>query len=97
MVCVTKGDAGSSLHTQKASYRIEPKRNVKVVDTVGAGDGYTAMLAIGYLQNWHPEEILDAATEFAGRICEIKGAFPSDWQFYEDFRRRIQSKYNEKA
>jgi fructokinase len=95
MVSVTKGDAGSSLYTKEGCYRAEPQRDVKVVDTVGAGDGYTAILAMGYLQDWHPEKILDAATEFASRICEIKGAFPSGWQFYGDFQRKIQGKCNE--
>jgi len=97
MVSVTKGNAGSSLHTKQGCYRAEPQKDVKVVDTVGAGDGYAAILAIGYLQNWQPEKILDVATEFAGRICEIKGAFPSHWQFYGDFQRKIQWKYNEKT
>ena len=97
MVSLTKGQAGSSLYTRERCYRIKPQRSVNVVDTVGAGDAYTAILAIGYLQNWHPEKILDAATEFASRICEIKGAFPSDSQFYGDFRCRIQGKCNEKT
>jgi fructokinase len=51
-------------------------------DTVGAGDAYAAMLALGVLKKWTPEKILKTASWFASRICEIKGAIPSSAQFY---------------
>jgi fructokinase len=97
LVSVTKGEAGSSLYTKEGCFNAESQRDIKVVDTVGAGDGYAAILAIGYLHNWQPEKILEVAAEFASRICEIQGAFPSDRQFYRDFQLKIHGGYNEKT
>ena len=54
-----------------------------VVDTVGAGDAYAAVLAVGYMNHWSPERILKTATALARRICSIKGAIPKDSDFYK--------------
>ena len=86
MISLTRGGAGSALYTKEGYYSIAPEKKVEIVDTVGAGDGYTAILAAGYLQGWTPEKILEAGTEFAGRICEIEGALPAARDFYTDFR-----------
>ena len=40
------------------------------------------MLSIGYINKWPPEQILEKASEFAARICEIEGAIPIDPNFY---------------
>jgi len=42
--------------------------------------------ALGILKNWQPQEILDRASRFASRICEIKGAIPDSASFYEPFK-----------
>ncbi len=86
MVSLTRGGAGSAIYTKTEQCSITPEKKVKVVDTVGAGDGYTAILAIGYLQAWPPEKILKTATEFAGRICGLEGALPAGQDFYTEFR-----------
>ena len=83
MISVTKGEKGSCLYIKDEEYCIEPNRTRKIVDTVGAGDAYTAILAIGYLNKWHPERILTVATDFASSICENEGAVPSSKRFYE--------------
>lgn len=83
MISVTKGEKGSCLYIKDEEYCIDPNRNRKIVDTVGAGDAYTAILAIGYLNKWHPERILTVATDFASSICENEGAVPSSKRFYE--------------
>jgi fructokinase len=44
------------------------------------------MVAAGLLEEWQPQEILDRASMFASRICEIKGAIPDSGQFYEPFK-----------
>ena len=38
---------------------------------MGAGDAYAAVLAIGHLKKWHPKDIIDRATEFTCRVCEM--------------------------
>jgi fructokinase len=85
-VSLTKGEQGSDLFTNQGSFSADSADIIKVVDSVGAGDAYAAMLAAGILKNWQPQEILERAALFASRICEIKGAIPESSSFYEPFK-----------
>ena len=85
-VSLTKGESGSELFTDHGSFTSKPAEAIKVVDSVGAGDAFAAMLAAGLLKNWRPEEILERASLFASRVCEIKGAIPESATFYEPFK-----------
>lgn len=85
-VSLTKGELGSELFTDKGRFSSEPADAIRIVDPVGAGDAYAAMLAAGILRKWPPEEILGQASPFAARICEIKGAIPDSASFYEPFK-----------
>jgi fructokinase len=85
-VSLTKGELGSQLFTEQGCFTSEPAETIAVVDSVGAGDAYAAMLAAGLLKKWRPEEILERASLFASRICEIKGAIPDSASFYEPFK-----------
>ena len=85
-VSLTKGESGSELFTDYGSFTSKPAEAIKVVDSVGAGDAYAAMLAAGLLKKWRPEEILERASLFASRVCEIKGAIPESATFYEPFK-----------
>jgi fructokinase len=85
-VSLTKGDMGSELHTNEGYFSTDTVEGIRVVDSVGAGDAYAAMLAAGILRDWQPEEILQQASRFAARICEIKGAIPDSQSFYEPFK-----------
>ena len=85
-VSLTKGELGSELFTNHGSFSSDSADVIKVVDSVGAGDAYAAMLAAGMLKNWPPQEILERASLFASRICEIKGAIPESSLFYEPFK-----------
>jgi hypothetical protein len=55
------------------------------------------MLSIGYINKWPPEQILEKASEFAARICEIEGAVPTDPNFYKKIIAGIKGRQNEKA
>jgi fructokinase len=85
-VSLTKGESGSELFTNQGCFNSETARAIKVVDSVGAGDAYAAMLAAGLLEKWCPEEIVERASLFASRVCEIKGAIPDSASFYEPFK-----------
>ncbi len=85
-ISLTKGESGSELFTNQGCYNSEPAEAIKVVDSVGAGDAYAAMLAAGLLEKWRPQEILERASLFASRVCEIKGAIPDSTSFYEPFK-----------
>jgi fructokinase len=54
-----------------------------VIDTVGAGDAFSAIFLLGRLRGWPLELTLARANEFAGAICAVTGAVPSDINFYD--------------
>lgn len=85
-VCRTQGAAGSVLYTPEGRFAESARESVEVVDTVGAGDAYAAVLAAGFLQGWAPKQIIRRATRFAARLCGISGAIPEDDSVYEEFR-----------
>lgn len=53
-----------------------PSRPVKVVDTVGAGDSFTAALVLGLLCQMDLDEINEIANEVARYVCSQPGATP---------------------
>jgi fructokinase len=74
-IAYTMGEQGSILLTeQDSSYIVAPQ--VKVVDTVGAGDSFTSVLTIGLLLKRPLSVIHSVATELAAFICTQKGATP---------------------
>lgn len=54
-----------------------------VIDTVGAGDAFSAMFLLGRARGWALEQTLTRANEFAGAICALAGAVPRDINFYD--------------
>ncbi|CAB5091885.1 hypothetical protein D3OALGA1CA_5523 [Olavius algarvensis associated proteobacterium Delta 3] len=81
-VAVTKGGNGSDLYTKDEFIHAAPVPVASMVDTVGAGDAYAAMLAAGILEKWPPPKTLSMAAEFASRLCAIEGAIPESPDFY---------------
>lgn len=72
-VAYTMGSKGSILiSTEECSVMKAP--NVKVVDTVGAGDSFTASMVAGILQKIPLREAHKKATEVAAFVCTNKGA-----------------------
>jgi fructokinase len=61
-----------------------------VIDTVGAGDAFAAIFLLGRLRGWPLELTLSRANEFAGAICAVTGAVPSDINFYDKWAARWQ-------
>lgn len=55
------------------------------VDSVGAGDGFAAVLIAGTLYGWTAEDTLSRANDFASALCGIRGAVPDDEAFYLPF------------
>lgn len=54
-------------------------------DTVGAGDGFAAVLMLGLLRDWPIETTLERALAFAARICGQQGATAADPALYRPF------------
>jgi fructokinase len=89
-VALTRGSRGSVFYSHDGPIASPTVPSAGIVDTVGAGDGYAAILAAGCLRQVPWAETLRQASDFAARICGIAGAVPDDDSFYNDFRRRLK-------
>jgi len=74
-IALTKGAQGSVLLVADTLVS-RPAAKVKVVDTVGAGDAYTAAMAMGLLAGLAPERIIENAHRLAEFVCTQPGATP---------------------
>src|SRR5713101_1920286 len=82
LVALTRGPNGSLLYqtdndNNDARWSDCPSRPVKVVDTVGAGDSFTAAMVLGLLRKMDLDEINTIANEVARYVCSQPGATPS--------------------
>lgn len=76
LAALTMGEQGALLVTPDESVEVAAGR-VEVVDTVGAGDAFTAVLALGLLCGASLEDIGSCACEIAAYVCSQPGATPS--------------------
>ena len=85
LVAVTLGEDGAELYKgDKLSFSKLSKG--KIVDSLGAGDAFSAILCIGYLYNMELEKLNQLANEFAFQICMVNGALPAEDSIYKPFR-----------
>ncbi len=91
IIAITRGDKGSELYTKNGRFHSKTNRVSSIVDTVGAGDAYSAMLAVGTIKGWKPDKTLSMASMFASRICEIRGAIPKSQEFYEPIKEMFKN------
>lgn len=75
LIALTKGDKGSCLFTA-GKISNHPGFPVEVADSVGAGDSFTAALALGMLQGNQLDDINEHANRVAGFVCSKNGATP---------------------
>ncbi len=75
LVCVTRGNSGSLLVTPDAR-STHPGFRVKVADTVGAGDAFTAALVHEYLQGAPLARMNEAANRMGAWVASEIGATP---------------------
>ncbi|WP_421899868.1 PfkB family carbohydrate kinase [Maridesulfovibrio sp.] len=74
---LTRGDKGSLIITKDGEVD-HPGIEVKEIsDTIGAGDSFTASVAIGLLLGHSLEYISDHANRLAAHVCSCKGAMPA--------------------
>lgn len=84
-VCITQGEHGAILYSDgKSDYQKAEAKNV--VDTVGAGDAYAAILCLGCLYEWDISRINKLAVNFASDIVGIEGALPQSDDFYLKYK-----------
>jgi len=75
LIALTRGSHGSILCAPDAISEHQgcPAR---VVDTVGAGDSFTAAIVVGVLNGEKLDRINDSANRLAAYVCSQKGAMP---------------------
>ncbi len=76
LVALTRGDRGSVLLDEQGNISEFPGTPVKVADTVGAGDAFTAAVIIGLLQRRPLTDIHRWADSVAAFVCTQPGATP---------------------
>ena len=75
LVALTRGAAGSLLITATELHE-QPAPAIEVVDTVGAGDAFTAALTVGLLRHLPLAAVHASASQLAGYVCGCAGAMP---------------------
>lgn len=84
-VILTRGGEGAAWYGADGWHRgFAPA--VEVVDTVGAGDAFAAVSALGLLHGWPPALCLERAAALAAAVCTVHGACPNEAEFYTPFR-----------
>lgn len=76
LVCVTRGNGGSMLLSHDDCNE-HPGFSVKVADTVGAGDAFTAAMVHGYLRGKSLAQINDTANRIGAWVASQSGATPT--------------------
>lgn len=85
-VIVTRGAQGTIVLTRENQFHQKtPDTLENFVDTVGAGDAFTAVYIHGLMSNWSIEKTLAAAQQFASQVIGIRGATSTDPAFYQRF------------
>jgi len=86
LLCVTRGEEGAAAYTAEGELLTGvPARSGPVVDTVGAGDAFSAVLIAGVLSGWPTRTTLARAQSLAGEVVGLKGAVTEDPGFYRRF------------
>lgn len=75
LITLTKGDKGSLIITPKEESFREPEK-VEIIDTVGAGDAFTAGLVYGLLKKYDLQKTHLIANRLASYVCTQAGATP---------------------
>ena len=71
---VTRGAQGAFVLSKEGLIEGEPVKVENLVDTVGAGDGFSAVTIAGILRDEPIPETLNKALYFAAQICQQQGA-----------------------
>jgi len=77
MIILTRGVHGSIL-MNASEISVHQGIKTSIVDTIGAGDSFTAMATLGYLQGLSLDEINHQANMLAAFVCSRQGAMPDD-------------------
>lgn len=86
ILIVTRGSQGAfALSREGRVVHVTPQSIVSVVDTVGAGDAFSAVMLLGLIGHWELGLALQRAQSFASTVVGIRGATPQDLSLYNRF------------
>lgn len=85
---LTRGAAGYALFNARGQVLSEGQGQVlpDLVDTVGAGDAFSAMLLAALLAGKPIAPALSLANRYAAAICAVRGPMPADDAFFTPWR-----------
>jgi fructokinase len=83
---VTHGAKGADVFlADDQRLTVTPSPDIELVDTVGAGDAFTAVILLGLQNDWPMPLALERAQQFAAAIVGRRGATVSEPHFYRVF------------
>jgi fructokinase len=85
-IIVTCGAEGAlAFNNTNDFFSVSPSTSGNLVDTVGAGDAFSAVFLLGLNLGWPLEETMGRAQLFASAMTRQKGATVNDLNFYKPF------------
>ena len=89
ILVVTRGAKGAiACDWQEHFVAVQPPPAIDMVDTVGAGDAFAALLLLGLSEQWTLKVTLERAQSFAAALVGKRGATVGDKEFYRAFSRQ---------
>jgi fructokinase len=86
VLIVTCGSSGAMALTNAGEFlEVTPTGDISIVDTVGAGDAFSAVQLLGIRQDWPLSLTLERAQAFASALVTQRGATVKDLSFYQAF------------
>ncbi|MDD1611391.1 MAG: PfkB family carbohydrate kinase, partial [Methylococcaceae bacterium] len=86
VLIVTCGEQGAAAMSQSGEFvAVKPRGVLPIVDTVGAGDAFAAVLLLGLQRGWSLQLTMDRAQDFASALVTQRGAIVQDLGFYQPF------------
>ena len=87
LLIVTQGEHGAFCISKNDMISGSPVA-ATIVDTVGAGDSFSAVMILGLTHGWPLAQTLERALEFAAAICEQRGATSMDRALYDRYMKK---------
>lgn len=88
VLIATCGSSGAmALNNAGEFFEVIPEGDLPIVDTVGAGDAYAAVLLLGIQKGWSLPVTMTRAQAFASALVGQRGAIVQDINFYRTFIR----------
>lgn len=85
LIVTLGGEGALGLVRDRAPVEVAPQPALEVVDTVGAGDAFAAVIILGLVKGWPLATTMERAQSFAARIVGQRGATAADPSLYQTF------------